>query len=303
MTFPRLLAACRQDARLLLSALAVSTLAACATPSKPGTPPVPPPAAHGVTTLYDVPYGRADGRDLLLDLYLPATDGPGVNSARPRPVIVFFHGGGWRVGSKADAKGNVEKLVAQTGYALASVNYRLSQEAIFPAPILDGKTAVRWVRENASRFHLDPQRVGVMGFSSGGHLAAMLGVAANADSDRVQAVCDVSGPVDMNIPTDSIIGKLSVIGEFGGSAPSQPDRVRQADPSLYVRAGDPPFLIIQGAEDHLVIPAHAQKLYSALKAKGVEATLDVVPGAGHVPYGDEPQRTTRDFFVRHFGQP
>ena len=206
-------------------------------------------------------------------------------------------------------------LVGETGYALASVNYRLSQDALFPAPVIDGKTAVRWVRANAHRFGLDPKRVGAMGFSSGGHLASMLGTTAGVasledpgmgnpkESSRVQAVCDVSGPVDMNIPTDSVIGKLSVYGEFGGPASSKPDLVRQADPSLYVKAGDSPFLIIQGAKDSLVTPAHAQRLYAALKAKGVEVTLDVVPGGGHDPYGDEQHRAAREFFVRHFGKP
>ena len=96
---------------------------------------------------------------------------------------------------------------------------------------------------------------------------------------------------------------LSVFGELGGTAPSKPDLVRQADPSLYVKAGDPPFLIIQGAQDGLVVPAHAHRLYDALKAKGVDATLDIVPGGGHVPYGDEEHRATREFFRRVFGRP
>lgn len=313
MTPLRFLSACRQDARLLWPALAASIIAGCSTTPRRGTPPMPPPAAHGATTFYNVPYAHAGGRDLLLDLYLPATDGPG--GVRPRPVIVFFHGGGWRVGSKAEVVKKVASLVGETGYALASVNYRLSQDAIFPAPIIDGKTAVRWVRANAGRFGLDPRRVGAMGFSAGGHLAAMLGTTAGiasledpsmgnpTESSRMQAVCDVSGPVDLSFPTTSLIGKLSVFGELGGTAPSKPDLVRQADPSLYVKAGDPPFLIIQGAKDGLVIPAHAQKLAAALKAKGVEVTLDVVPEGGHVPYGDDQHRAAREFFVRHFGKP
>ena len=228
---------------------------------------------------------------------------------------MFFHGGGWRVGSKSEAK-LVAALVSETGYALASVNYRLSQDAIFPAPIIDGKTAVRWVRANARRYRLDPKARRRNGLSP---LADTLppcwaprrgspslddpGMGNPTESSRVQAVCDVSGPVDLNISTTSIIGKLSVYGELGGTAPSKPDLVREADPSLYVKAGDPPFLIIQGEKDGLVVPAHAHKLYDALKAKGVDATLDIVPGGGHVPYGDEQQRTTREFFQRVFGRP
>ena len=286
-------------ARSLL-VLAASALAGCATAA---------PKQPGVTTLRNIVYAHASGHDLLLDLYLPPGD------QKPRPVIVFFHGGGWRVGSKAEVEKKAVLLVGETGYALASVNYRLSQDARWPAPIIDGKTAVRWVRANARRYHLDPHRVGAMGFSAGGHIAAMLGVTAGItaledpgmgnpnESSRVQAVCDVSGPVDLSIPTTSIIGKLSVFGELGGTAQAKPDLVRQADPSLYVKAGDPPFLIIQGEEDRLVVPAHARKLYDALKAKGVDATLDLVPGEGHVPYGDEQHRTTREFFQRVFDRP
>ena len=303
MPFSRFLAACRQDARLLLPALTAWALAGCAaTPSRPG-----------VTTTRDIVYAHASDRDLLLDVYTPTV---GVaDGLKPWPVIVFFHGGGWRVGSKAEGADRWAEMVSETGYAVVSVNYRLSQTARWPAPILDGKAAVRWVRANARRYNFDPRRVGAMGFSAGGHIAALLGVTANVpalddpgmgnphESSRVQAVCDVSGPVDLSIPTTSIIGKLSVLGELGGTAAQKPDLVRQADPSFYVRAGDPPFLIIQGAKDGLVVTAHAQKLYAALRAKGVEATLDVVPDGGHVPYGDEQHRTTREFFVRHFGKP
>ena len=311
MIFPRFLSP--SQSWRLLPALAASVLAACSSTPRRGTPPMPPPAAHGAITLYNVPYGHASDRDLLLDLYLPATDGTG--GTRPRPVIVFFHGGGWRVGDKSEAANKVAALVGETGYALASVNYRLSNEGHFPTQIIDCKTAVRWLRANAGRFGLDPKRFGAMGFSAGGHLASLMGTTAGVaaledpgmgnprESSRVQAVCDVSGPVDLNIPTKSIIGKLSVYGELGGSAASKPGLVRMADPSLYVKAGDPPFLIIQGDKDTLVTPAHAQKLYAALRAKGVEATLDLVPGGGHVPYGDAQQRATREFFVQHFGRP
>ena len=301
----------RPSARFL-PLLASAVLAACAGTPKQGTPPVPPAATHGAATFTNVPYAHASGHDLLLDLYLPATTGPG--GTRPRPVIVFLHGGGWRVGGKSEGR-EVAGLVGDTGYALASVNYRLSNEGQFPTQIMDCKAAVRWLRANAGRFGLDPRRIGVLGFSAGGHLAALLGTTGGVagledpgegnpnQSSRVQAVCDVSGPVDLNIPTSSLIGKLAVLGELGGSAPSKPALVRAANPSLYVHAGDPPFFIIQGEEDGLVRPAHAQQLYSALRAKGVDATLDTVEKGGHVPFGPDERRATRDFFVRQFGRP
>ncbi len=171
MLFSRFRSACRQDARLLLSTLAVSALAGCATTA---------PKQPGVITLRDIPYAHASGHDLLLDLYVPAAGIP--DGHGPRPVIVFFHGGGWRVGSKAEVEKKAVLLVGETGYAVASVNYRLSQDARWPAPIIDGKSAVRWVRANARRYNIDPHRVGAMGFSAGGHIAAMLGVTAGVAS-------------------------------------------------------------------------------------------------------------------------
>jgi acetyl esterase/lipase len=295
-----------------LALFVCATLPACVSAPKRGTPPVPPPAVHAAETFANVPYAQANGHDLLLDLYLPDSSGPG--GTRPRPVIVFLHGGGWRVGDKSNL-GAAAAVVAHTGYALASVNYRLSGEGIFPTQIIDCKAAVRWLRANARHFGLDPARIGVLGFSAGGHLAALLGTTANvaawddpsegnsAVSSRVQAVCDVSGPVNLAIPTNSLIGKLSVYGELGGSAAEKPDLVRAADPSRYVRAGDPPFFIIQGDQDTLVAPAHAQQLYSTLRARGVEATLDMVSGGGHVPFGPAQQQAARTFFTTHFGRP
>ncbi len=260
--------------------------------------------------LENLVYGRAGGHDLKLDLYLPSSTPPG---GKGSPVVLYFHGGGWRIGSKADGEHYAE-FFTKNGIAFASVNYRLSGEAIWPAPIFDAKTAVRWVRANARRYGFDPARIGVFGESAGGHLVALLGTTEGVkaledrgqgspgESSRVRAVCDVSGPVDMNIPTTSLIGKLSVRGEFGGSAQEKPDLVRQADPSLYVKGGEPPFLIIQGAEDGLVVTAHALRLQAALKAHGDSVTLDLVPGGGHVPMRGEKQRDeVVRFFKKHLG--
>ena len=260
--------------------------------------------------LEDVVYGQGSGRDLKLDLYLPATPSTAHGGT---PVVLYFHGGGWRVGGKGEGKRYAE-LFTSNGIAFASVDYRLSGEAIWPAQIFDAKTAVRWARANARRYGFDSARVGVFGESAGGHLVALLGTTESIKaledrrqgspkaSSRVQAVCDVSGPVDLNIPTTSVIGKLSVRGELGGSAAEKPDLVRQADPSLYVKGGEPPFLIIQGGADALVVTAHARKLEAALKAHDDSVTLDIVPGGKHVPMKGEKQRNeVLVFFKKHLG--
>ncbi len=267
------------------------------------------PAAGGTRT-QDIVYAQAGKHGLKLDLYLPDTPAP---DKKGWPVVVYFHGGGWRVGSKAEGAQYAE-LFNRNGIALASVDYRLSGEAIWPAQIHDAKAAIRWTRANARRYGLDPARIGAMGASAGGHSASLLGttegVKALEDlregnpnaSSRVRAVCDISGPVDMMISTDRIIGKLAVYGEFGGSAPEKPDAVRQADPSRYVKGGEPPFLLIFGEKDGLVVPAHAYKLQKALKAHGDDVTLDLVPGGGHVPMrGDKQREEALTFFKKHLG--
>ena len=255
----------------------------------------------------DIVYGQAGGHDLKLDLYLPAE--LAVRRGERVPVVLYFHSGGWRVGDKSEGE-RYSKRFTDNGIAFASADYRLSGEAIWPAPILDAKTAVRWMRANARRFGLDPARIGVFGASAGGHLAALLGTTAgvralegrdegSADaSSRVQAVCDVSGPVDLSIPTHSLVGKLSVYWELRTSPRKNPALYRQTNPSLYVKGGEPPFLIIQGDADKLVLPKNARILEAALKAHGDRVTVDIVPGVKHIPLGEPQVRETVAFFKK-----
>ena len=272
-----------------------------------GASPLPAEPATANGNGGELVYGQAGGHDLRLDLYLP-------DAAPPRgkkwPVVLFLHGGGWRFGSKAEGKG-LAALFTQKGIAFASADYRLDTEALWPAQIHDAKTAVRYLRAN-TRLGLDPARIGVCGTSAGGHLAALLGttpgVAALEDrsegspgvSTRVRAVCSVSGPVDLGIQPTTLVGRFFVRHELGGSAQEKPDLVRQADPSLYVRGGEPPFLLIYGERDHLVLPEHARRMAAALRAHGGDVTVDLVPGGKHVPLGGEKQRAEIvAFFQKH----
>jgi acetyl esterase/lipase len=261
----------------------------------------------------DLPYAQAGSKSLLLDLYLPA-------ASEPAPVIVWMHGGAWRQGNKDNPPGAVR--LPGRGYALASISYRLSHEALFPAQIHDCKAAVRWLRAHASEYNLDADRIGAWGASAGGHLAALLGTTGHRHdlegdlgnpgiSSRVQAVCDFFGPSDFLRMNDSPGSQDHNAADspesqlVGGPIQERPDAVARANPITYIRADAAPFLIVHGDRDPLVIPGQSRLLYDALLRAGVEATLFFVPGAGHgfglLPPAqrDEIDRLVDAFFDKH----
>ena len=266
--------------------------------------------------LRDLEYASVGGKRLLLDLHLP--DGAG-----PHPVILWVHGGAWLSGSKS---GGPAIRQAARGYAVASINYRLSFEARFPAQIEDGKAAVRWLRANAGRYDLDPGRIAAWGSSAGGHLAALLGTSGGVadlegagghgdESSRVQAVVDWYGPTDLlameaqALPCDPIDHNSVLSPEsqlIGCAIQTCKERTNRASPTRYVTADDPPFLIMHGTADCLVPPLQSQGLHDALAAAGAAATLVYLPGAGHG--GDdfetaEVQQRVDQFFDRHLQAP
>jgi acetyl esterase/lipase len=241
-----------------------------------------------------------------LDLYLPA------NAAGPLPVIVWVHGGAWFAGSK-ESGGPALPFVAK-GYAVASINYRLSQHAKFPAQIEDCKAAIRWLRSNAKMYDLDPDRFGVWGASAGGHLVALLGTSGgvkdlegngdtNDQSSRVLAVVDWYGPTDItkmgggHDRPDSPEAKL-----LGGPVQENKDKAARANPITYVSKDDPPFLIMHGERDLTVPFGQSELLLDALKTAGVDATFRPVKGAGHGGTefsSDENRKLIEEFFDRH----
>jgi acetyl esterase/lipase len=205
------------------------------------------------------------------------------------------------MGSKED---RVPLEYVEAGYALASLNYRLSQHALFPAQIEDCKAAVRWLRANAERFGLDAERFASWGESAGGHLAAMLGTAGGERtldvgahlevSSRVQAVLDFFGPTDfsqmdahrlphgmIHDPADSPESQL-----VGGAIQEHPAEVARANPVTYVTSAAPPFLIVHGDNDPLVPHHQSVLLDTALRAVGVPVTFHTVLGGGHGGFSD-----------------
>jgi acetyl esterase/lipase len=258
------------------------------TRNEAGVPVVP----SGATVLTDLEYVEDGHERQKLDLYLPG------GKAGPHPVLIWIHGGAWRQGGK-DAN-RFLPLVTNfigDGFAIASLNHRYSQQAIFPAQIQDVKAAVRWLRTNASRYQLDPTRFVAWGASSGGHLASLLGTTAGVrefgDRDdrtsRVQAVVNFFGPSDLlqmdahRLP-DGVIHNVPTSPEsqlVGGLLTQKIAEVRQANPITYVSADDPPFLIVHGDRDVLVPHHQSVVLAAALKAAGVFHIFRTVAGGGH----------------------
>jgi acetyl esterase/lipase len=256
---------------------------------------------------HNLEYARTDEKPLLLDLYVPQSP------PAPLPLVVFVHGGGWSSGSKDYPP--TEPLTAH-GLAVASISYRFSQEAIFPAPIHDCKGAVRWLRAHAAQYRLDPDRFGAWGTSAGGHLVALLGTSGEVadlegtvgghldQSSRVQAVCDYFGPTDFLAE----IGQPSDIDRSRADAPEarlvggllvdHVEEARRANPITYVTADDPPFRIVHGDSDRSVPLNQSQLLHEALLAAGVPSTLHVIEGAGHGFPDPEIGEETAEFFAK-----
>lgn len=275
---------------------------------------------NGVNVIKDVQYApytlEGQEQSMLLDLYLPE------GGATPVPLLIFIHGGGWFEGSKDDCPAGAFN---QNGYAVACVDYRLAvmedgcrEELIFPAQIHDVKAAVRWLRQNAVTYGLDPGRFGAMGASSGSHLAALLGTSygvgelqgsANLGvSDAVQAVVDWFGPVDVTQPPPQLVftddpcelGFGALSAKYGGEAvpffywtfawsaflggsladPAVLEQAGRATPLTYVDVGDPPFLVIHGEADEMVPIEQSELLVAALTQAGVDVTFVRIPG-GH----------------------
>lgn len=271
-----------------------------------------PPAPDGMTVHRDLAYVANGHARQNLDLYLPS-DGQNL------PLIIWVHGGAFRMGSKEELEfDSVPLEYLALGYAVASINYRLSQHALFPAQIEDCKAAVRWLRAHAEQFKLDTNRFGVWGPSAGGYLAAMLGTTGAVAtfevgghlnlSSRVQAVVDYFGPTDflqmddqrlpegmLHNPPDSPESQL-----VGGAIQDHKQRVAQANPITYVTSDAPPFLIVHGDCDLLVPYQQSVLLEAALRQAGVPVTFYPVVGAGHGGFTDpRVPELTQAFFAQH----
>ena len=242
-----------------------------------------------------------------LDVSVPAGEGP-------FPLVVWVHGGGWEGGSK---EGNAAASLVGRGFAVASINYRLSKQAVFPAQIHDCKAAIRWLRANAKKYKLDADHVGVMGASAGGHLVALLGTSGGVKelegdlkptepSSKVQAVCDWFGPTDLARLSPAIATNNPITRLLGGTTSEKKELAVLANPITHVSKDAPPFLILQGDKDPLVAAEQSELLHAALEKGGVPSELVIFKGAGHgdgefrTQLGSEKNKSKiPDFFEKH----
>lgn len=247
-----------------------------------------PAIAAGDSIVFEVnlEYGTGDGEKLTLNLARPR-EGNG-----PFPTVVFVHGGAWQGGNK-DLFDVQAKEAARRGFVAATIGYRLAPKFVFPAQIEDCKCAVRWLRAHAAEYKLDPQRIGAVGSSAGGHLVMMLGTMDSADglegsggssdqSSKVQAVVSFAGPTDLTAEFPE--GVLGILDKFVGR--SERDAQRQklfelASPLHYVNAGDAPMLLFQGTRDPLIPTEQAFAMATALTKAQVAGRVEILVGAEH----------------------
>lgn len=287
----------RDSARCLLFLVAIaSLLVGCTTQAPPGA-----------RKLSNLEYTRAPGRPLKLDLYLPN------DATNKLPVLVWIHGGAWKMGSKNWCP--IAPLVSN-GVAIASIEYRLSDEAKFPAQIMDCRAAIRWLRANASEHGLDPDHIGAFGASAGGHLAALLGTSAKLkewdsgphldQSSRVQCVVAFYPPTDLDELTSGWFWRkvsFSDVGRLiGGAVENNRDRVAVANPINYISRDTPPFYLLHGDRDKLVPIHQSELLHAALNREGIPVHFEIVPGKGHA-IGPPPKALPKlnDFLHQHLG--
>jgi acetyl esterase/lipase len=236
-----------------------------------------------------IPYAVVDGQELLLDLYLPAdVDSP--------PLLVYIHGGAWRFGSR-DSVSPID--LVDRGYAIASVSFRLTPVAPLPAQVHDIKGAVRFLRANAERYGFDGDHIGITGVSSGGHLAALVGltngskehegeVGGNAGvSSDVQAIVSYFGASNLttilaqSTPRGIEIREPALDLLLGGTVAERMELARFGSPVFYVDANDPPLLLLHGDQDPQMPINQAHELHGVAKQAGLTVVFEVVHGSGH----------------------
>lgn len=231
-------------------------------------------------------FGQADDRPLLLDIAQPDP-----LPAGPLPAVIHIHGGGWEAGNR---EVNPDAILPNHGFVYASIDYRLSSEAVFPAQIHDCKAAVRWLRAHAEEYHVDPAQIGVWGHSAGGHLAALLGASGDTSwlegelgspgyASHVQAVFAVSAPADFlaedYVARDDTYGAEARM--LGGSVRRCREVAHLASPIYAVTSSSPPIFLVHGAQDETVPVTQSRHFYAALANAGVDATYVEIARAPH----------------------
>jgi len=265
---------------------------------------------EGTVMEKNLSYANDSNKKHLLDIYLPA------NAKGKIPLVIFIHGGAWLSNDKYADIGYMTKTIAaiiNSGFALASIDYRYSTQAVFPAQIQDCNQAVSFLYDNADKYGLDRKRFAIMGFSAGGHLASLQGLSKNNNveaffmpgtnkSFHFKAVVDFYGPSDLLLFPGNDDPKSPESLLIGAAPLARPDLAKAASPVTYVDKDDPPFLIIQGEKDEQVSPKQSRLLSAWLNLAGVQNELIIVKDAPH--YGsmfdvEEIRSKVIDFLQKH----
>ena len=241
----------------------------------------------------NVPYASDTLTRHLLDVYEPPATGS-------KPLVVFIHGGAWMLNNKYSDMSYMQSTVKEfidSGYVLASINYRYSTDAVFPAQIQDCNEAVEYLYQHAQEYHIDKSKIALIGFSAGGHLASLLALSNNngvkdfypsgkVPHFKIRCALDFYGPSDFLMlasnPDTSINNPRSATAILlGAMAVDRPDLARRASPVTYIDKNDPPFFIVQGEKDQSVPNTQSIILHSWLNLAGVKNELTIVKDAPH----------------------
>ncbi|HEX8912029.1 MAG TPA: alpha/beta hydrolase [Humisphaera sp.] len=264
-----------------------------------------PPVPEGVEFVRDVVYGRAGDTDLLLNLARPKA------ATGKLPCLVVLHGGGWANGNR-NQHNDLVVDAAKRGYVAVTVEYRLAPKDLFPAQVHDVKAAVRFLRASADKYGIDPDRIGAVGFSAGGHLAMMLGTTEKADdlegdggnpdrSSKVQAVVSFFGPTDL-AAAELRPDVSTILRNFlGATLEQKPELYKRASPITYVRPTTAPMLLYQGTIDALVNYRQAVRMAEALTKAEVDGRVELLIGVGH-GWGQPNLKHTIDGTYAFFGE-
>ncbi len=267
------------------SAGALVLFCACASAQQP----LENSEAPSYTIITDIPYAVVDGRELGLDLYMPKNvDNP--------PLLVWVHGGRWLRRTKEDV---FTLALVEEGFAMASIDFRLAGEAVFPAQVHDIKAAIRFLRKKAATYGYDPTRIGIHGRSAGGHLTALVGVTNGhkelqgevgkhlEQSSDVQAVVSYFGASNLTSILDQStnfglpLRAAAMAVLFGGPVEQKMELARLASAVFHVDASDPPLLLLHGDQDPQMPISQAHELHGVYKEHGLPVHFEVIHGAAH----------------------
>ena len=285
---------------LLATVILSFATSAIAQETKPKAPPVFPADVRVERNVAFLPAGRKQTADLYFPLVMPKD--------KKLPAVLMIHGGGWSTGHKDEKREiNIGGTLARNGYVAMSIDYVLSdkKQAVWPTNLWDCKTAIRWLRKNAAQLGIDPDRIGVLGGSAGGHLAAMVALTTPADgldpappdgelSSRVKCCVDMYGIAD--------VGAYHDVTMLGKTFAEAPELYRAASPVTYVRSNSPPVLVLHGTADTTVNVRQSEKFSEVLKRAGVKHTLVLVPEAVHSFDLQPPQRDLRPTVLNFFNE-